>query len=159
MNTPVWVALPTEEFIPDGQYFVKLCGEDEVIYGGWIERFMGAWVVEDEEIEVVSFLKEDSDSEPSHEVVKIAFDYANNVAFPVLRSMVMISRGEMAAKLAKAFIEGASVRYDKELILEAADFYWRYLCSELVKPDLGDIQRKNYENLKEKLYAFIILNK
>lgn len=60
MSTPVWVALPTEEFIPDGQYFVKLSREDEIIYGGWIERVVGRWVVEDEEIEVVSFLKEDA---------------------------------------------------------------------------------------------------
>ena len=39
-----------------------------------------------------------------------------------------------------------------ELALEAMDFYWRALTDKLNSKDLGDIERRNYENIAAKLH-------
>jgi len=42
-----------------------------------------------------------------------------------------------------------------ELALDAMDFQWRHCLNQLERKDLGDIERKNYEGLRDKLYAAI----
>lgn len=43
----------------------------------------------------------------------------------------------------------------KDLALEAMDFYWRHCIDQLERKDLGDIERKNFETLRNKLHYFI----
>src|SRR5690349_13659650 len=43
----------------------------------------------------------------------------------------------------------------KDLALEAMDFYWRHCIDQLERKDLGDVERKNFESLRNKLHHFI----
>jgi len=46
-------------------------------------------------------------------------------------------------------------REEKELIIESFNSYWHKANKELLKKDLGDIERKNWEGIKTKVGELI----